>query len=72
MRGAERGAYHIHGPDTGLNILVASMAGFSPRMYHWLVEMALAPLMTVVAALGWWLADRTVRKFSRRATKPEL
>lgn len=62
LRGAERGDYHVHGPDVGLNCLVASMAGFSPRMYHWVLEMILAPVMTIVAAVGTWAADRTVRR----------
>jgi hypothetical protein len=38
VRGSARGDYHIRGPDVGLNILVASMAGFSPRMYNWVFE----------------------------------
>lgn len=38
MRGAALGEYHIRGPDIGLNILVGSMAGWSPRVYNWFFE----------------------------------
>lgn len=60
--GVQRGDYHIHGPDVGLNCLVAGMAGFTPRMYHWILECMLAPIMVIVASLGCWMADRIVRK----------
>jgi hypothetical protein len=38
VNGSARGDYHLRGPDVGLNLLVASMAGFSPRMYNWVLE----------------------------------
>ena len=38
VNGSARGDYHLRGPDIGLNLLVASMAGFSPRMYNWVLE----------------------------------
>jgi hypothetical protein len=45
VNGSARGDYHLRGPDVGLNLLVASMAGFSPRMYNWVLE--------VTHAIGW-------------------
>jgi len=62
VSGAARGDYHIRGPDVGLNILVASMAGFSPRVYNWCFEIVLAPLLVLLAKLAVPLADRIVRK----------
>ena len=41
VNGSARGDYHLRGPDVGLNLLVASMAGFSPRMYNWVLEVTL-------------------------------
>lgn len=70
VSGAERGHYHIRGPDLGLNLLVASMAGFSPRMYNWVVEVVLAPVMALVARLGVALADRTVQRHAAASAAP--
>mmetsp|Transcript_3625 Transcript_3625/g.10504 ORF Transcript_3625/g.10504 Transcript_3625/m.10504 type:complete len:325 (-) Transcript_3625:661-1635(-) len=68
ISGAERGDYHIRGPDVGLNILVSSMAGFSPRMYNFVVDLILAPLLTLVARLATVSADRTVRRHAQNST----
>lgn len=62
VKGAARREYHIHGPDVGLNILVASMAGFSPRAFNWLFEIVLAPILVLLANVAIPLADRIVRK----------
>jgi short-subunit dehydrogenase len=62
VKGAARGDYHIHGPDVGLNILVASMAGFTPRVYNWFFEIVLAPVLVLLPKLAVPLSDRIVRK----------
>lgn len=62
LDGAASGSYHLPGPDFGLNLLVAPMAGHSPRMYNVLVELLLAPLLVLFSRLAVPLADRVVRQ----------
>jgi short-subunit dehydrogenase len=70
VNGSARGDYHLRGPDVGLNILVASMAGFSPRMYNWVLEVVLAPFMLLLTKLAIPLADRTVRRHRAAKSQP--
>ncbi len=62
LKGLRRGDYHLPGPDFGLNLLVAPMAGYSPRMYNGLVECLLAPVMLLISLVGVPVIDSVVKK----------
>ena len=62
MRGMERRAYHLPGPDLGQNLMVAASAGLSPHMYNGLLEFLLAPIMVIVLCIFGGIVDRAVRQ----------
>mmetsp|Transcript_19990 Transcript_19990/g.50849 ORF Transcript_19990/g.50849 Transcript_19990/m.50849 type:complete len:352 (-) Transcript_19990:496-1551(-) len=49
LRGAERGLYHLPAPDPGINVLVSSTAGVTPRGFP-LCEALLSPLFCLVGS----------------------
>ena len=62
LKGLQRGYYHLPGPDFGLNLLVAPMAGYSPRMYNGFVECLIAPVMILISLVGVPFIDSVVKK----------
>ena len=68
MRGMERRAYHLPGPDLGQNLMVAASAGLSPHMYNGLLEVLLAPIIVIVLRVFGGIVDRAVRQ---HATMPQ-
>ena len=62
LKGLLRGDYHLSSPDFGLNLLVAPMAGYSPRAYNTLLECFLAPIMVLIARILVPVADSVVKK----------
>ena len=67
VKGMDSGKYHIPTPDLGSNMLISStMANVSPRMYPLLVEVLVAPVVVLVAAVFRVLIDNVVRKERRK------
>jgi len=65
LDGVLRGDYHIGGPDPVQNLLVSNMSGATPKPLPLALEMALAPLLTLVQALFRMHMDNVIR-----VTKP--
>ena len=61
-----QGDYHLATPDPVQDLLVASMAGVSPRRCS-ILEMALLPLVALIEQAFMWNADRIARGYGRRA-----
>ena len=61
-----QGDYHLATPDPVQNLLVASMAGVSPRRNS-ILEMALLPLVGWIEQAFLWHADRIARGYGRNA-----
>jgi 3-dehydrosphinganine reductase len=66
-RGLRAGRYHLLNPDP-LHALGLSMsAGMTPRPRWLIVEVLLAPVMVIVAAVSYMIQDRIVRRFHAAA-----
>lgn len=62
LRSLERGKYHLGSPDFGQNLLVASMAGLSPHPLPLLIELAIAPILSVAMRVFGAIIDRASRR----------
>ena len=62
----QQGDYHLATPDPVQDLLVASMAGVSPRRCS-ILEMALLPLVALIEQAFMWNADRIAAGYGRRA-----
>jgi hypothetical protein len=61
LRGLAGGAYHLPSPDAGQNLLVAGMAGLSPRPLCLPLDAVLAPVLAVALRIFGWVVDRAAR-----------
>jgi hypothetical protein len=58
VKGVERGEYHLPSPDFGQNLMVTTSAALTPRRYHLLLEMLMAPFVVLALRVFGWLTDR--------------
>ena len=65
LRGAERGLYHLPAPDPGINLLVSSCSGVSPRAFP-CCEALLAPVVALVESAVTVYFDMWGRRYARR------
>jgi len=65
LRGAERGLYHLPAPDPGINLLVSSVAGVSPRGWP-CCEALLSPVLVLVEAAVSVYFDAWGRTYAKR------
>lgn len=67
FQGLQRGAYHLPTPDTLAQLGLSLIAGVTPRPLPLLLELLLAPVLVVIAAVYRGMQDGVVRKFNARA-----
>jgi len=65
LKGAEGGLYHLPAPDPGINLLVSSCAGVSPRGWPCCEALA-APLISLVESAVCLYFDMWGRRYARR------
>jgi len=65
LRGAERGLYHLPAPDPGINLLVSSVSGVSPRGWP-CCEALLSPVLVLVEAAVSVYFDAWGRTYAKR------
>ena len=65
LRGAERGLYHLPAPDPGINLLVSSCSGVSPRAFP-CCEALLAPVVSLIESAVSVYFDMWGRRYARR------
>lgn len=70
LDGAANGDYHLHSPDTFLNLLCSRGWGHYPRNYV-LVEIFLAPVFVLLHEAMVWMMDRCVQKHNHHGKRRE-
>ncbi len=64
----ERGCYHLTPPDLGASMLISTMTSLSPRVFHVIVQILLAPILVIVSSVLHGSMNRVARRFNNKKT----
>jgi len=67
FKGLQRGRYHLPNPDLVQSLLISHCAGVTPKPMGALLEMLLAPLITLIVVVARAIIDGIVHKHNTKA-----